>query len=77
MHKYNIIYRSPNKEIYLWNGNSFDKLDDEEREVLLYSGQSVNAEDAAEALAAGKAAAKMEFPGDENPDIKKVSVKVS
>ena len=77
MHKYNIIYRSPNKEIYLWNGNSFDKLDDEEREVLLYSGQSVKAEDASEALAAGKAAAKKEFRGDENPDIKKVAVKVS
>jgi len=77
MEKYNIIYRSPNKDIYLWNGNSFDRLDDEEREVLLYSGQSVNAEDVAEALATGKAAVKKEFPGDENPDIRKVEVEVA
>ena len=77
MHKYNIIYRSPGKDIYLWNGDSFDKLEDGEREVLLYSGQSVNAEDVAEALDACKSAAKKEFPGDENPDIKKVEVKVS
>lgn len=77
MHKYNIIYTSPGSEIYLWNGDGFDRLRDDERETLLYSGKSIKAEQVDEALRACKAAARDKFPGDGNPDIKRVEVAVS
>lgn len=77
MPKYNIIYTSPDSTIYRWNGAGFDKLEDEEREVLLYSGKSVNAEEVDEALSDCRARVKEEFPDDSNPDIKRVEVAVS
>ena len=41
MLKYNIIYTSPVKDDYLWNGTGFDKLKSVDREPLLFSGKSV------------------------------------
>jgi len=77
MHKYNIIYTSPNGDSYLWNGVGFEKLDDGENGVLLYSGKSIKAEGIEKALATSRAAVAKEFPNDDKPDIKKVEVAVS
>jgi hypothetical protein len=77
MQKYNIIYTAPGKAIYLWNGSGFDKLDDKERAVLLYSGISAKADEVDDALLACKAFIKKEFPGNDSLDVEKVTVTVS
>jgi hypothetical protein len=77
MSKYNIIYTSPDGENYLWNGKSFDDLESAEREVLFFSGKSVNDEEVKDALIKCKAAAKASFPEDSDPQIKSVEINVS
>ena len=76
MPKYNIIY-TPADADYLWNGKSFDKIESENRQVLLYSGQSVEEEQVEEAVKECKEAVKKFFPGDADPRINKIKVKVS
>ena len=50
MSKYNIIYIAPDKTHYLYTPGSFDKLGDEDREVLHYTGASVNKDSLDDAL---------------------------
>lgn len=41
MKKYNLIYTSKQNDHYLWNGKTFDELENTGREVLFYSGKSI------------------------------------
>ena len=77
MSKYNLIYKSPSKNIYLWNGKSFDEISNIDRVVLLYSGKSVKDDGLDEALRNSKEAVKQLFPKDANPTIEAVKVKVA
>ncbi|MGZ3873869.1 MAG: hypothetical protein ACXVJD_13185 [Mucilaginibacter sp.] len=75
MSKYNIIYTSPNDDDYLWSDNSFDKIENKDREVLLYSGKSLNEDAVTAALKQAQEAAAKQF-ADNNPKVKKVEVTV-
>ncbi|HEY0246400.1 MAG TPA: hypothetical protein VGC01_12600 [Mucilaginibacter sp.] len=77
MSKYNLIYKSPSKKIYLWNGKTFDEIKSKDREVLLYSGKSVKDDELDEALKSSKEAVKQLFPKDADPEIGPVKVKVA
>ena len=77
MSNYNIIFTSPDNDPYLWNGTSFDKLENEDRESLFYSGISIEEGKVTEALKKSRAAAKKLFPGDKAPGMKAVEIKVS
>lgn len=74
MAKYNIILKSGGDD-YLWNGKSFDKIGDEDREVLLYSGKSVKEDEVDEAIKQSKEAASKLFSSSDT-EIKSVQVKV-
>jgi hypothetical protein len=77
MTKYNLIYKSLSKNIYLWNGKAFDKITSANREVLLYSGKSVKDDGLNEALEKSKDFVRQLFPKDADPKIKVVRVKIS
>ena len=76
MLKYNIIYTSPVKDDYLWNGTGFDKLKSVDREPLLFSGKSVKEDELQETLESCKTVAKKLFPEDKEPIFKRVEVVV-
>jgi len=77
MPKYNIIYTSPKKDHYLWNGTSLDKLERAGQENLMFSGKIFKEEELPGAIKDCKAAIAQSFPKDENPDIKTVLINVS
>jgi hypothetical protein len=77
MSTYNIIYKSPSDETWLWNGTAFDKLDTSDKEVLFYSGISIKKDDLEKAFEKCKKAVKFLFPKDNDPKITQVEVKVS
>jgi len=75
--KYNLIYTSKDNDHYLWNGKAFDKLESTGREVLFYSGKSIEQGEVQKALKKCRTAAKKLFPDDASPEINKVEIKVS
>jgi hypothetical protein len=77
MSVYNIIYTSPDKDTYLWNGTGLDKLTYSDREVLFYSGRSIKEDTLFDALKVCKEKVKQLFPEDTDPEIESVAVKVS
>jgi hypothetical protein len=77
MPKYNIIYTSPQKDPYLWDGTSLTKLEKAEQGMLRFSGKSFKKEELDDATADCKKAVKQSFPKDENPEIKSVQITVS
>jgi len=77
MAKYNIIYTSPNDDLYLWNGISLDQLEHADQEVLFFSGKSFKDDELKDAIRDCKAVAKAIFPDDTDPKIKTVEIKVS
>jgi hypothetical protein len=77
MSAYNIIYKSPSNETWLWNGTAFDKLDSSDKEVLFYSGISIKKDDLGKALEKCKEAVRLLFPKDSDPKISEVEVKIS
>jgi hypothetical protein len=76
MPKYNIIYTSPDDDVYLWSGTSLDKLKKTEREILRFSGKVFEENELHDAIPACKKAAKEMFPDDDELEIKTVEVKV-
>jgi len=77
MPKYNIIYTSPQKDHYLWDGTSLTKLEKAEQETLRFSGKSFKKEELDDATADCKKGIAQSFPKDENPLIKSVQITVS
>jgi len=74
---YNIIYRSPENAIYLWNGSSFDLLGKEENDKLFYSGKSFDEDEVAEAMRQSRKSAKKQFPADRKLTIEKAEIRVN
>ena len=77
MPKYNIIYTSPQKDNYLWDGASLTKLERAGQENLMFSGKIFKEDELADAMKDCKAAIAQSFPKDENPEIKTVLINVS
>jgi hypothetical protein len=77
MKKYNLIYTSKSNDHYLWNGKDFDELGDKSREVLFYSGKSIEHGEVEQAMNKCRTVAKKLFPKDTNPDVEKVEITVS
>ncbi|WP_179415664.1 hypothetical protein HDF19_05500 [Mucilaginibacter sp. E4BP6] len=77
MPKCNIIYTSPQKDHYVWDGTSLTKLEKAEQETLRFSGKSFKQDELDEAIKDCKKAIEQSFPKDENPEIKTVKITVS
>jgi len=77
MPKYNIIYTSPQKDHYLWDGTSLTKLEKAGQEILMFSGKVFKEEELAGAIKECKKAIAQSFPKDEAPEIKTVQIAVS
>jgi hypothetical protein len=76
MADYNIIYTSAENGPYLWNGNSFDRLNKKENEKLLFSGKSYGDDELPAALSKALEIAKRTFPEDSAPAVKPVEINV-
>jgi hypothetical protein len=76
MPKYNIIFTSPDDDTYLWNETSFDKLENAGNDVLRFSGKAFEEDELKDALKQAIEAAKKMFPGNKEPVIKVVEIKV-
>ena len=74
---YNIIYRSPEHAIYLWNGSSFDLMGDEENGKLFYSGKSFDENEVKAAMLKCRKAACKQFPEKQEPQIEKKEIPVN
>jgi len=77
MPKYYIIYTSPKKDHYLWNGTSLDKLEKPGEDNLMFSGKSFKEEELPHAIANCKKAIRQSYPKDTDPEIKTVQIAVS
>ena len=76
MTKYNIIYTSPAKDYYLWNGRGFDKLGSKDRVGLLYSGKTYNNEDLPIVFPKCREVISKVFPKDSEPKLNTVGILV-
>jgi hypothetical protein len=77
MATYNIIYTSPDKDIYLWTERSLTKINSRDRENLKYSGKSIKDDGLEGAIEKCRLSIKSHFPTDTNPKIKLVQIDVS
>jgi hypothetical protein len=77
MPKYNIIYTSPQKDHYLWDGSSLTKLEKAGQENLMFSGNVFKEDELANAIEECKKAVTQSFPKDTEPEIKTVQIAVS
>ena len=77
MPKYNIIYTSPQKDHYLWDGTVLTKLEKAKQETLRFSGISFKEDELAERVIECRSAVEESFPKDANPEIKPVQIRVS
>jgi hypothetical protein len=74
---YNIIYTSPEKETWLWNGNSFDLLKNKDNENLFFSGSGIVDTKLISSMKKAREAAQKQFPYDKKQEIDKVEITVN
>ncbi len=74
---YNIIYTSPDKETYLWNGSSFDLLRNRDNDNLFFSGGNIEDKDLPPALKTAREVAAMQFPDDKTLKIDNVEISIN
>ncbi|MFI5159662.1 MAG: hypothetical protein ACHQHN_00225 [Sphingobacteriales bacterium] len=74
---YNIIYTSPQKETYLWNGSSFDLLKNKDNAGLFFSGSNIEDKKLASVLKKARAFAGKQFPDDKAARISEVEIAVN
>jgi len=73
---YNIIYLSPGHQTFLWNGSSFDLLENIDAGKLFYSGKTYSEDHVMEAMLKSREAAHRIFPEDIDPKIEKKEIPV-
>jgi len=77
MPKYNIIYTSPNNDLFLWTGTALSHIEKKKQETLRFSGKDFKEEELAEGVESCKNAAKEKFPNDEALNVKPVEIEVA
>jgi hypothetical protein len=77
MPKYNIIYTSPQKDHFLWDGTTLTKLEKAGQETLMFSGKVFKEDELDDAIKECKDAIAQSFPKDSDPEIKTVKIAVS
>lgn len=76
MASYNIIYKSPGHNHYLWNGTGFDTINDSGRETLRFSGKTYTQDELPNALKKCREAIQHTFPADTDPELQAVEIDV-
>jgi hypothetical protein len=74
---YNVVYSSPDRKAYLWNGQDFDLLPDSDDDKLFFSGKTYDDNEVTDAMLKSRDAAHHIFPGDADPKIEKKEIPVN
>lgn len=77
MAKYNIIYKSPGDESYLWNGSSLDRVENKGPRGLMFSGKTFTANELTDAVKKCKEAVRKLFKNQDDTGFNAIKVKVA